>query len=754
MNRRAIKVAVLGSVLGLAACLCAMSAHATGIDPVAGSETVTQYLTPAILDTIFPGADKVGEVGGTPPAAPVYKGPRQVGYLFSTWDVTQSKGFSNRPLILLVGIDLSGHIAAARLVHHTEPIAILGLSDTELHRFTEPYKGHDINEGVDVVSELSSSVLGTGSFSQRASPGATASVKVDAVSRATTSSVLMSDAIVRGARIVARSRGIVAAPRAGTAYLDLDSFAPADWPALETGGAIAHLHLTYGEVRGKLAETGATKVALGASAAAPGDAFLDLYVALVTPAGIGINILGKTWYDQYTAGRAIDDQLILMAAKGAYSFLGADWEHAAVISEVELVQGDKTFRLSGKQIKVLPFLHAKNTPDLTQRALVFLAGNSGLDPSKPWDVHLLPSGEAANGQRRFARFDLTYRVPDSYVKHSAAAAGSGSTGQEDRPAGAPDRALPWQAIWLVHGVKIAILGFALAALTAILFLEDQISRRRRLHRWIRVAFLSWTLLWLGWYAGAQLTVVNLITYLHTLVTDLRWDYLFADPLVAILSAFTFSALFVWGRAAFCGWLCPFGALQELANNLARRFRIPQLTIPIALHERLVAIKYLLFLGLVAASFVSWDLALTGAEIEPFKAAIILRFMTEWPMVAYALGLVAASLFVERFYCRFACPLGGGLAILGRVRMFNWLKRHPECGSRCRICESVCPVGAIKRSGEINMNECFFCLDCQVTYYDDHICPPMVWRRKGRQQPAAKPAPARTADRASFHGLPR
>jgi len=44
------------------------------------------------------------------------------------------------------------------------------------------------------------------------------------------------------------------------------------------------------------------------------------------------------------------------------------------------------------------------------------------------------------------------------------------------------------------------------------------------------------------------------------------------------------------------------------------------------------------------------------------------------------------------------------------------------------------VGAIKRSGEINMNECFYCLDCQVTYYDDHICPPMVWRRKRLLQP--------------------
>jgi NosR/NirI family transcriptional regulator, nitrous oxide reductase regulator len=287
-------------------------------------------------------------------------------------------------------------------------------------------------------------------------------------------------------------------------------------------------------------------------------------------------------------------------------------------------------------------------------------------------------------------------------------------------------------------------------LTVILFGQDYLSRRRRLHRVVRVGFLIWTLVWLGWYAGAQLTVVDLIVDIHTAVTKSPWDYFLADPLVAIVSLFTAIGLFLWGRAVFCGWLCPFGALQELANNAARQLGVRQLAIPVALHERLIAIKYLLFLGLVATSFVSWDLAMTGAEIEPFKAAIILRFVTAWPMVAYAAALLIASLFIERVYCRFACPLGGGLAILGRVRMFSWLKRHPECGTRCRTCESVCPVGAIKRSGEINMNECFYCLDCQVTYYDEHVCPPMVWRRKARR--AAEGDPASIGDRSAVPGV--
>src|SRR5882757_3896857 len=169
MTGKSIKCTLWCLVLAFGV-LFSASAWAFGDEPRPG-ETVTQYLTPEILEAIFPGADKVGEVGGTPPAASVSKGDRQLGYLFSTWDVTQSKGFSNRPLILLVGIDLTGHITAAQLVHHTEPIGILGIKDQLFERFVENYRGHDLNEGVDIVSELSSSVLGPGRFSQRSAPG-------------------------------------------------------------------------------------------------------------------------------------------------------------------------------------------------------------------------------------------------------------------------------------------------------------------------------------------------------------------------------------------------------------------------------------------------------------------------------------------------------------------------------------------------------------------------------------------------------
>ena len=75
-------------------------------------------------------------------------------------------------------------------------------------------------------------------------------------------------------------------------------------------------------------------------------------------------------------------------------------------------------------------------------------------------------------------------------------------------------------------------------------------------------------------------------------------------------------------------------------------RIPQWTLPWALHERLWPVKYIIFLGLFGLSLYSLPLAEQYAEVEPFKTAIILKFQRDWPFVAFAVALLAAGLFVE------------------------------------------------------------------------------------------------------------
>jgi NosR/NirI family transcriptional regulator, nitrous oxide reductase regulator len=92
----------------------------------------------------------------------------------------------------------------------------------------------------------------------------------------------------------------------------------------------------------------------------------------------------------------------------------------------------------------------------------------------------------------------------------------------------------------------------------------------------------------------------------------------------------------------------------------------------------------------------------GTEVESFKVAIIFRFER------MADGrLRARPCRGKPIHRAFLLPLRlptAGFPSSGRVRMFHWLRHHPECGNPCHHCETACPVGAITQSGEINMND--------------------------------------------------
>ncbi|MDP7539702.1 MAG: 4Fe-4S binding protein, partial [Alphaproteobacteria bacterium] len=206
-----------------------------------------------------------------------------------------------------------------------------------------------------------------------------------------------------------------------------------------------------------------------------------------------------------------------------------------------------------------------------------------------------------------------------------------------------------------------------------------------------------------------------------------------DPLTLIVLGFAGLTLLLLGRGIFCGWLCPFGALQELLNKAARRLGLRQRQLPAALNERLWALKYVVAIALVALVFIDQTPVIRAVEIEPFDTAILFGFVRAWPYVLFTLAILGVGLFVERAFCRYLCPLGGSLAILGRWRMLLWLKRRPECGSSCNTCQPLCPVQAIGNDGSINFNECYHCLACQVAYQDDQVCPPLVARRERRER---------------------
>ena len=367
-------------------------------------------------------------------------------------------------------------------------------------------------------------------------------------------------------------------------------------------------------------------------------------------------------------------------------------------------------------------------PEFREIGIFILPAKTGFDPLEPWRLELLVNREIAQGGAQSAVFPLLYTLPGRY-RLAATPADAGAAGENEVEQGAQY----WIQEWQARVGQIVFLGVILTVLSGVLFFQDRVVADAQRYRVFRRAFLVVIVVWLGWIAGGQLSVINVLTFIHSLLGEFHWEFFLLDPVTFILWGYVAVALLFWGRGVFCGWLCPFGALQELLNEGARKLNVPQIKVPFALHERLWPIKYVIFLGLLAISFHSTNLAIVGSEVEPFKTVISLKFSRAWPFVAYAVVLLAVGLFIERFFCRYLCPLGGALAIPARIRMFDWLKRRFQCGEVCALCAGECGVQAIHPEGAINPNECIHCLNCQTMYWDANLCPPLVAQRKRRER---------------------
>jgi Na+-translocating ferredoxin:NAD+ oxidoreductase RnfG subunit len=294
----------------------------------------------------------------------------------------------------------------------------------------------------------------------------------------------------------------------------------------------------------------------------------------------------------------------------------------------------------------------------------------------------------------------------------------------------------WVAVWRDRWWQVGVLCVALGVLVFILLFQDWLTRRPGLLKVVRTSYLLFTLLFIGWYTLAQLSVIHVFTFINAILHQFSWESFLVDPLIFILWGFVALTLLLWGRGVYCGWLCPFGALQELIHQLAQRFKIPAWEFSPVVHERLTALKYIIFVGLFGLSLQSIGHAAKAAEIEPFKTAIVMHFNRDGVFFWYAVGLVIIAVINRKFYCKYICPLGAALAIPAPLRIFDWLRRRKECGRPCQICAKQCEVQAIRPTGEINPNECHYCLDCQVTYWDDHNCPPLSEKRIRREKSKA------------------
>ncbi|MDO6461519.1 4Fe-4S binding protein [Granulosicoccaceae sp. 1_MG-2023] len=668
------------------------------------------------IEKLFPKLTRIGEKQSDLPVYPVYQLNELLGYAWVSTDINNIAGFAGKPIKLLIGLDTQGRFSGVEVLDHHEPVFLHGLGNQALLDFMQQYEGRSVADQI-IVSTANNRRSGSGDASEGGP------VYIDGVTKATVSVLIINDVMLSTALNVARRylEGFEAPPQSA---LTETAFEPLTLQEMLARGLLLDWRISMGDAAEAFGRDVTDYPDFSELDAAPDALFSELYYAYLNAPLIGRNLLGDEAWETLMADLPEGDHLLWVGSRGPFSHVARDFTPASAPNRLSLTQNGAVI-----EIKDYNVADSLSTPALAElpaidRAHVFrIKSISGFDLGGELSLGLNVNLAMNHLVREQHTLTQAYQLPQTlWVRLES---DPGSSGQQTPL---------WKRIWHDRATDVAVLCAALGLLLWVFIRQQHYSRNARAFHAFRWAWLWFLLLYIGFYLQGQLSVVNIFTLLHAFVDGFDITVFLLDPVIFILWCVTFASLFLWGRGLFCGWLCPFGALQEMSSWLGKKLHLRQWRISEKTHRRLIYLKYPILLTLVISSFYSLTLAERLAEVEPFKTSITLVFVRHWPFVLYALALLGIGMFVHKFYCRYLCPLGAGLAVIGWFRSFHWLKRIPMCGKPCQTCHNRCEIGAIPRDGKIDYNECVQCLECIVILNDETQCASKLLEKKRKVIP--------------------
>ena len=642
----------------------------------------------------------VGEKERDLPVWPIYAqdltSTTVVAYAFESIDFAAIPGFSGTPFNLLVALNKDGSFMDVKVLSQHEPVFLDGLGPEPLFRFVEQYRKLSLKQSIKIG-------LGQGQGDRANS----ANVYIDGVAKATASVRILNQSLLAAALKVARTRmgyGEGSDPDL-LARIRPEVFEALDWRGLQQAGLLSHK--TYTNAAVEAAFKGSAVEGLDdAARTAPDAPFVDLYLAHLNVPSVGRNLLPAQTWDYLQQRLDPGDHALLVLTKGRYGMVSDDFQRGSVPDRLTLTQNQLPLEM--RDLDLDTRLQLPEELQDAQWKVFRVISAAGLDPAQPLHLELLVSRSKGQFMPEVVnqRFGLNAQLPQKYVQLASADSKTWT--------------LSWTSRWWELLLLLAALALLAWALGKPRWLSSSPQRLQR----FRTGYLLFTLGFIGWYAQGQLSIVNITAVLQAVVAGRSLAFFLYDPMTVLLWLFVAASFFFWGRGTFCGWLCPFGALQELLSKTTAALGLRQLRVPTRLDQALKRLKYGVLALILVSACVSVGWADRLVEVEPFKTSITLNFVRAWPFVLWAVATLLLSTVFYKGYCRYLCPLGAGMAVLGRLRRWDWIDRRSECGQPCQRCRSDCAYQAIEKTGRVDYDECFQCLDCVVIYDSPTLCVPL------------------------------
>lgn len=630
---------------------------------------------------VLPGAVTFEHPEGKPYAAGYDAGHELVGWVVLSSDVVDIKAYSGKPMHTVVGLDLDGVVTGGKVVHHSEPILLVGIPEHKLDDFISEHVGIRADEQVIVGGESTAEAHG-----------------VDIISGATVTVLAGSRTIMDASRAVAEDVGVIVGATRVPGHFVEDE--PWDWRKLVRSGALENLTASHSE--------------MGLEPDPQGREFVDLWFGVADAPQVGIPLMGeRTWrhqMDQLEEG----EHLFVVFNAGTTSFKGSGFVRGGIFDRFRIEQGLRTVSFRDFDYYKLSSPDGIGAPEFWEGG-VFVTRNNGLDPGATYELIFLGSRYATERgafERDFVSFEQAHRVPRSVY-------------YLDGPD--PESAV-WRAAWRNGWPKALVVGIYLLFIAGLFIARRWMSGRMSRLKILHSSVMGTSFVVLGLLLHVQPSVTQLLTIFGSVKTGWDWGVFLADPVLFISWIFIAIVTIVWGRGVFCGWACPYGAMNELSFKIGRKLGLPEFELPDRIHLKARHFRYLVFLGLLALFLYDAQMGEVAAEVEPFKSTFYVPFWTRHPLlVVWWLVLFGSAFFTHRPFCRYICPLGAALAAPSTFRMSGPYRR--EFCSKCKICTKGCEPRAFRADGTIDPRECLNCWECEANWRDDQVCPPLIIARR-------------------------
>ncbi|MBU3100468.1 MULTISPECIES: FMN-binding protein [Clostridium] len=200
--------------------------------------------------------------------------------------------------------------------------------------------------------------------------------------------------------------------------------------------------------------------------------------------------------------------------------------------------------------------------------------------------------------------------------------------------------------------------------------------------------------------------------IYTMIIKGNFNFITAFPTLIEFTTVIIVTIF-FGRF-FCGWVCAFGTYNDFIYLLSKKVFKINFKVNEKVDKVLKYVKYVVLLLLV---IVVWTM---GSKVldttSPWDA---FAQITNFPQVLfdYTIGvallllITIGALFVERFFCRYLCPLGAVFNILSRIGILKIKKPTDKCG-KCRLCTNNCSMGlSLYKAQSVCGGDCINCFKC-------------------------------------------